>query len=146
MELRTLRRVAIVATGCGLLMAGAALTHAAIREPEVPARAPAPDLTDRTRPRVKVQVLNATTTRGLARRATAFLRDRGFDVVEMGTAPEQLDSSVVLDRAGNPDRARRVAEALGGARVETRPDTSRYLDVTVLIGRSWRPPAQPFYP
>jgi hypothetical protein len=145
-HLRTLRRVAIVATGCGLLLAGAALTQAAIREPVVPERAPAPDLTDRTRPRVKVQVLNATTTRGLARRATALLRDRGFDVVEMGTAPERLDSSVVLDRAGNADRARRVAEALGGARVEARPDTSRYLDVTVLIGRSWRPPAQPFYP
>ena len=30
--------------------------------------------------------------------------------------------------------------------VESRPDSSRYLDVTVLIGSSWRPPAQPFYP
>jgi hypothetical protein len=30
--------------------------------------------------------------------------------------------------------------------VESRPDSSRYLDVTVLIGSSWRPPAEPFYP
>ena len=35
--------------------------------------------------RIRVQVLNATKTRGLARRATMLLRDRGFDVVEMGT-------------------------------------------------------------
>ena len=36
--------------------------------------------------RIRVQVLNATTSRGLARRATFFLRDKGFDVVEIGTA------------------------------------------------------------
>ena len=35
--------------------------------------------------RVRVQVLNATRTRGLARRAMFVLRDRGWDVVETGT-------------------------------------------------------------
>ena len=96
--------------------------------------------------RVRVEVLNATETRGLARRATMHLRDRGFDVLGMGNAGEQLDSTLVLDRSGHPEWAERVARALGGARIEARPDTSRYLDVTVLIGRSWRPPAEPFYP
>ena len=96
--------------------------------------------------RVRVQVVNTTTTRGLARRATALLRDRGFDVVDMGTAGDGIDSTLVLDRSGHPDWARRVAAALGAARVEARPDSSRYLDVTVLLGRSWRPPTQPFYP
>jgi len=96
--------------------------------------------------RVRVQVLNATTTRGLARRATALLRDHGFDVVEIGTVSEQRDSTLVLDRSGHPDWAQRVAAALGTATVLARPDTSRYLDVTVLLGRSWRPPAEPFYP
>jgi hypothetical protein len=96
--------------------------------------------------RVRVQVVNSTTTRGLARRATMLLRDRGFDVLETGTDSDQLDSTLVLDRSGHPDWARRVAAALGGARVESRPDSSRYLDVTVLLGRSWRPPTQPFYP
>lgn len=95
---------------------------------------------------MRVQVLNATSVRGLARRATMHLRDRGFDVLEIGTATEQLDSTLVLDRSGHPAWAERVAEALGGARVESRPDSSRYLDVTVLLGRSWRPPAEPFYP
>jgi hypothetical protein len=96
--------------------------------------------------RIRVQVVNNTTTRGLARRATMLLRDRGFDVVEAGTAVGSLDSTLVLDRSGHPDWAKRVAAALGGARVESRPDSSRYLDVTVLLGRSWRPPTEPFYP
>jgi len=96
--------------------------------------------------RIRVQVINATRTRGLARRATMHLRDRGFDVVETGTDSKTLDSTVVLDRSGHPEWARLVARALGGARVEARPDSSRYLDVTVLLGASWRPPAEPFYP
>jgi len=96
--------------------------------------------------RIRVQVLNATKTRGLARRATFFLRDRGFDVVEVGTWSQGSDSVVVLDRSGHPEWARLVAEALGGGRVETRPDSSRYLDVTVLLGASWRPPAEPLHP
>ena len=98
--------------------------------------------------RVRVQVLNATATRGLARRATDLLRERGFDVVDVGTAParDQGDSTFVLDRSGHPDWARRVATAMGGARVIDRADSSRYLDITVLVGASWRPPTLPFHP
>ena len=96
--------------------------------------------------RIKVQVLNATKVRGLARRATMHLRDRGFDVVDVGTDPNARDSVLVLDRSGHPEWAKLVARALGGAQVLARPDSSRYLDVTVLLGGSWRPPAEPFYP
>ena len=96
--------------------------------------------------RIKVQVLNATTTRGLARRATMHLRDRGFDVVDVGTDPNGRDSVLVLDRSNHPEWAKLVARALGGARVLSRPDSSRYLDVTVLLGGAWRPPPEPFYP
>ena len=96
--------------------------------------------------RVRVQVLNATTTRGLARRATMVLRDRGFDVVETGTISTPHDTTIVYDLSGHPDWAARVARTFSPARVETRADSSRYLDVAVLLGTSWRPPSQPFYP
>jgi hypothetical protein len=96
--------------------------------------------------RIRVQVLNATSTRGLAQRATDLLRDRGFDVVEIGTNREKMDSTLVLDRSNHPDWAKRVAAVLGGAKVLERPDSSHYLDVTVLIGGSWRPPQEPFRP
>ena len=96
--------------------------------------------------RVRVQVVNTTSVRGLGRRAMLHLRDKGFDVVELGTSSGARDTTLVLDRSGHPDWARRVAAALGGAAVGSQPDSSRYLDITVLIGRSWRPPAKPFYP
>jgi hypothetical protein len=91
--------------------------------------------------RIKVEVINATSTRGLGRLATAWLRDQGFDVVGTGTAAsaERRDTTLVLDRSGHADWAMLAAKAMGGA-------TLRYVDLTVLIGRSWRPPAQSLYP
>lgn len=96
--------------------------------------------------RIRVQVLNTTSTRGLARRATRLLRDRGFDVVDMGNASPALDTTLVLDRTGHPAWATSVARVLTPSRAESRPDSSRYLDVTVLLGRTWRPPTEPFDP
>jgi hypothetical protein len=144
-ERRTLRRITAVAL-LALLIVGVTFAATSWRARPMPKRAAPPDASAPQGDRVRVQVLNATTVRGLARRATIHLRDRGFDVVETGTSSEQRDSTLVLDRSNHPEWARRVADALGGARVETRPDTSRYLDVTVLVGRSWRAPAEPFYP
>jgi hypothetical protein len=95
--------------------------------------------------RIKVEVLNATRSRGLARRATRYLRDRGFDVVGSGTSAEQRDSTIVLDRSAHPEWAYLVARAMK-AKVSAQPDSSRYLDVTVILGADWRPPPQPFYP
>lgn len=95
--------------------------------------------------RIKVEVLNATRNRGFARRATLFLRDRGYDVVSMGNSGRTQDSTAILDRSNHPQWARLIADALH-ARVIERPDTSRYLDATVLIGSDWTPPADTFYP
>lgn len=98
--------------------------------------------------RVRVQVLNGTKVHGLARRATMMLRDRGFDVVEVRTLTgnEVRDTTVVLDLSGHPDWANRVAKLLAPARVETRTDSSRYLDIAIVLGAAWRPPSEPFYP
>ena len=105
-----------------------------------PADARAPEGT-----RIKVEVLNGTRTKGLARRATQYLRGRGFDVVGAGTETEARATTVVYDRSSHPEWARLVARALN-APVVNKPDSSRYLDVTVILGADWRPPALPFHP
>lgn len=96
--------------------------------------------------RIRVEVLNATHTRGLGRRATFFLRDQGFDVVSWGTSQETRDTTVVIDRGAHPGWAQLVARAMGAARVDTQLDISRDVDVSVLVGSTWRPPAEPFHP
>ena len=96
--------------------------------------------------RIRVEILNATATPRLALSATRLLRDRGFDVVSIGNSPTRRDSTLVLDRTEHPEWARLVASVLGRAAIEARADTSRYVDITVLLGADWTPPAKALYP
>jgi len=109
------------------------------------AAAPASRQTQAPAGRVRVQVLNATRTHGLARVATDVLRDRGFDVVEIGNAPRGFNpaSSLVYDRVGNLETARHVADALGIARVETKLDPTQMVEATVMLGNDWKSPQAP---
>jgi LytR cell envelope-related transcriptional attenuator len=113
------------------------------RSPSTPAQA---DIRAPDSARVRVQVLNGTKVHGLARRATLLLRDRGFDVVETGNVNEARDTTLVLDLSNHPEWASRVAKLFGTTRIEARRDSSRYLDIAVVLGSTWRPPAEPFYP
>ncbi|MDE3054572.1 MAG: LytR C-terminal domain-containing protein [Gemmatimonadota bacterium] len=139
------RGIAAIAVAALVVAGGFWYWRHRAREAPPPA-ARTPDVTAPADERVRVEVLNATATRGLARAATFVLRRAGFDVVLIGTAGRQQDSTVVLDRSGHPEWAARVARALGGARVETRPDSTFYVDVTVLLGRTWRSPPEPLRP
>ncbi len=75
-----------------------------------------------------------------------YLRDQGFDVVTLGTSSTLRDTTLVVGRGTHVDWARLVSRALGAARVEAWADSSRDVDVSVYLGSTWRPPAQPFYP
>jgi hypothetical protein len=96
--------------------------------------------------RIRVEVLNGTGQRGLARRGTTAMRDAGFDVVSTGNWPERVDTSLVLVRTGNDAWGKLAVRALGEARVELRPDSSRYVDLTIVLGTRWRPPPLPLDP
>ncbi|MBX9927710.1 MAG: LytR C-terminal domain-containing protein [Gemmatimonadaceae bacterium] len=140
---------AVVVVGVGV---GAVVRRGA--RPRVDASAPTPgrvEVPERVIPdtvRVKVEVLNASDVRGLARRATEALRDAGFDVVAIGTVAkaDYRDSVLVLDRSGHADWAALAVRTMRQGRAEARPDSSRYVDLTVLIGRRWTPPRQAFDP
>jgi hypothetical protein len=154
------RRVVLIAAGVLALVAvtaGVVRYRASTSAPDtkqqsraqLPSASPEASLREpkwATGTRITVEVLNATRVRGLARRAALTLRDQGFDVVSTGTNRDPFDSTQVLDRTGHRDWAVRAAKAMGGATVLVRPDSSRDVDLTVLIGASWRPPSQPFYP
>jgi hypothetical protein len=95
---------------------------------------------------VAVEVLNGAGRPGLARNATETLRAAGFDVVFYGNASRfDHGRSTVLDRVGDPVRARAVAHALGIDSVATAVDSSLLLDVSVVLGSDWpdveEPPA-----
>lgn len=95
--------------------------------------------------RIKVEVLNASNIRGAARIATFLLRERGYDVVAVGNAGRNQDSTIVLDHSNHPEWAALIAKAIGGT-ATAKPDTSRYLDATVILGARWTPPPVSFHP
>ena len=88
-----------------------------------------------------VEVLNASGRSGLARSGALVLRRAGIDVVYFGNAADAtiLDSTRIIVRRGSPASGERVREALRLGRVFVEPDSSRLLDVSVLLGRDFTP-------
>jgi LytR cell envelope-related transcriptional attenuator len=86
----------------------------------------------------RVEILNGVSTGGLARDATELLRAAGYDVVYFGNAGKLREPhSIVLDRVGKPELARAIANQLQITRVETRRDSTRLVEVTVILGDDW---------
>lgn len=147
MERSTLSRNWIVLSVATLMAIGTtAVAISTRRRPQLPRVSTRSGVLAPEGVRVRVQVLNGTRVRGLARRATVLLRDRGFDVVETGTTSGQADTTVILDLSGHPDWAKRIASLFPPARIQVRADSSRYLDIAVVVGSSWRPPPEALNP
>lgn len=129
------RGLALTATVVALAAAGGFLLRPA-RGTDPPAQSLSPPP---PKDRVQVEVLNGTRRQGAARTATRILRRRGLDVVFLGNADSLVDSTRVIVRRGNPDRARYVAAALGAGKVVVETDTFRRVDVSVILGEDFRP-------
>jgi hypothetical protein len=86
---------------------------------------------------IQVEVRNGCGVPGVASRFTDRLRRYGFDVVESGNFETfDIPRTLVIDRSGNLEHARKVATALGipydQIIQEISPDF--FLDATVVIG------------
>lgn len=89
---------------------------------------------------ITVEVLNASGRPGDARVGTRLLRRAGIDVVYFGNAGENgLDSTRIIVRRGAERVGQRVRAALGQGRVEIQLDSSKLLDVSVLLGADFSP-------
>jgi hypothetical protein len=126
-----------VATAVGVVGMAYFAIHTASTDPVGEARTlPAPD------ERVRVEILNGGGVPGAARQATELARAAGYDVVYFGNAVSfDYETSEVLDRVSRSDFAEGVAAVLGIDIVRSDPDPDRYVDLSVILGRDWRPPA-----
>lgn len=67
-----------------------------------------------------------------------MLRSHGIDVVGYDNA-DSTPTTLLLVRRGDDRRARVVARALGVGKIRQAPDTTRQVDVTVVLGEDFRP-------
>ena len=90
---------------------------------------------------ITVEVLNANGRSGDARVGTRLLRREGIDVVYFGNADAStLDSTRIIVRRGSAKVGEQVRAALGLGKVEIALDSSKLLDVSVLLGADFVPP------
>ncbi|MFZ9759842.1 MAG: LytR C-terminal domain-containing protein [Candidatus Kapaibacteriota bacterium] len=89
---------------------------------------------------IQLNIINATGVQGLAKKATNYFRDRGFDVVEISTSDSLQDDSYVIDHLSDTVSARNVAHALGLADSTIRHDydTNLYLRASVVLGKNYQ--------
>ncbi len=89
----------------------------------------------------RVSVFNGTEARGLASTVAETLVLRGFQVGEIGNAPDfSYDSSEVEVRAGFEKDADLLIEALGLGEIDIRPVSEKATwDIAVFIGKDYRP-------
>jgi hypothetical protein len=86
-------------------------------------------------PVVRVQVLNGSGERGVGSKAAAYLRDGGFQVVEVRNADRSdYFASFVVARRDDATGARAVARYLGGPPVIRQAWGPELADVTLVIG------------
>jgi hypothetical protein len=89
---------------------------------------------------IQVDVLNGSPLHGAANTCAAYLRARGFDVVEMHNyKTSDVDESLVIDRVGNATNAGKVAYALGITKtnIVQQLNYDYYVDVSVVIGKDF---------
>jgi hypothetical protein len=86
---------------------------------------------------IQLDVLNGCGSKGAGVKFTSFLRNNGFDVVEMKNYKTfSVTQTLVIDRIGDLAQARRVAAALGVAEknVVQQINQDYFVDVSVIIG------------
>jgi hypothetical protein len=84
---------------------------------------------------IRVQVLNGTGEGGVAGRLASYLRDGGFQVVEVRNAdrPDYF-ATLVVARRGDLEPARAVARYLGGPPILRQTWDTDAAEVTVVLG------------
>jgi hypothetical protein len=89
---------------------------------------------------LEVEVLDGAGSMRATQRMTDILRAQGFDVVEMKRNNGEVEErTIIFDRSGNLDAAKKLATGLGVPqdKVFQKIDRNLYLDITVVLGKDY---------
>jgi len=88
---------------------------------------------------IQINILNACGEKGLAASFKKYMRQKGFDVLEIGNYHSNLKKTEIVDRLNDMKSAFKVAGVLGvnDSLVYSRIDSSLYLRTTIIIGEDF---------
>lgn len=85
---------------------------------------------------IRIELLNGSGRPGLAGQLASYLRDGGFDVLDVSNADRSdYRSTIVVNRTEASDPGRIVAEYLGTRHLIQQTGPQEMIDVTVIVGR-----------
>lgn len=89
---------------------------------------------------IQISVLNGCGIKGLAGEVRDYLRDKGFDVVDVANFNKQVNSSFVIDRIGDTTSAMKLAQAMGlsKAKIIHDVDSSIFLRSSIVLGSDYK--------
>lgn len=89
--------------------------------------------------KIKVQVLNGSGKGGVAKRIRDKLVRNGYNVIEFGNANSQdYLKTLILDRAGNMNKALKVAGLLKCNNIFPKINKFILIDVTIIVGKDYK--------
>lgn len=89
---------------------------------------------------IQIDLLNGCGVPGAAQKITGYLRARGYDVVEMKNYKTfDVKESLIIDRSGNVEIAKKVAYALGvkDRNIIQQLNHDYFVDVSVVVGKDF---------
>ena len=98
-----------------------------------------PQTLSRPKQPIRIELLNGSGRAGLAGELASYLRDGGFDVLEVSNADRSdYRATLVVNRTEATEPGRVVAEYLGTRHVIQQISSQEMIDVTVIVGRDAR--------
>ena len=124
-------RILDAAIGLLLLLIAAFAVSATLRVGPKPSAAP--------KHPIRIELLNGSGRPGLAGELASYLRDGGFDVLDVSNADRSdYRNTLVVNRTESTVSGRIVAEYLGTRHLIQQVGTQEMIDVTVIVGRDAR--------
>jgi hypothetical protein len=90
---------------------------------------------------IQIDVLNGCGVSGTGQKLTGFLRAAGYDVVDMGNYKTfDVKQSLVIDRSGNAELAKKIASDLGIAQTNVIQQISPeyFVTASVVLGKDFK--------
>jgi hypothetical protein len=98
-----------------------------------------PQTTGKPKQPIRIELLNGSGRAGLAGELASYLRDGGFDVLDVSNADRSdYRTTLVVNRTGAGEPGKIVAEYLGTRHVIQQISSQEMIDVTVIVGRDAR--------
>jgi regulatory protein YycI of two-component signal transduction system YycFG len=96
--------------------------------------------TDLLKEKIQVEVLNGCGVSGIADKLTDYLREKSFDVVNIGNYRSfEIDNSILIDRTGNLLNVKIIADSIGlnNSNIIQQINKDYLLDVTIILGKDY---------